>query len=164
MSVHGEIWHNDPLTLQEVPTNPAALVSHLAAAPPLERVWILRMLGRLEEAALEGEELLTAATNRFRPLLVLAQVYQRQYRWHETARLQEEALQLSHTPGREALVRDQIGRRLFDDGRYTDAAAELEWARDLYRSAGRPQHIVLNCEQALNRAGELARKNAGREV
>jgi tetratricopeptide (TPR) repeat protein len=155
-----DLWHTDPLTLQDVPTDTQALAAGLDASPPLERVWRLRMLGRLEEAALEGEELLTTASKRFRPLLVLAQVYQRQYRWHEAARLHEEALQLSRTPGREALVREQIGRRLFDEARYTDAAAELEWARDLYRSAGRQQLIIDNCEQALNRAREMAGKFA----
>jgi tetratricopeptide (TPR) repeat protein len=150
------LWRTDPLTLQDVPTDPQALAAGLDASPPLDRIWKLRLLDRLEEAALEGEELLTTVSKRFRPLLVLAQVYQRQYRRHEAAGLHEEALRLSRTPGREALVREQIGRRLFDEARYMDAAAELEWARDLYRSAGRPQHIIDNCEQALKRAREMA--------
>ncbi|MBT2566246.1 hypothetical protein J7I84_06990 [Arthrobacter sp. ISL-85] len=34
---------------------------------------------------------------------------------------------------REANVRYQIGRRLFDEARYRDAAAEFQWAADLYR-------------------------------
>lgn len=49
----------------------------------------------------------------------------------------EEALRLAHTPPREALVRHQIGRRLFDEARYRESAAEFEWASDLYRASGR---------------------------
>ena len=149
-----QAWRIDSVTLREVIDDPQVFRERLSAAPPLERVWILRMLGRLEEAAREGEAILAAASNRFRPLLVLAQVYQWQYRWHDAARLQEQALQSARTLGREALVREQIGRRLFDEGRYRAAAAELEWARDLYRTAGRPEPQIQACELALARARE----------
>lgn len=70
-------------------------------------------------------------------MLLLAQAYQRQYQWHEAARLQEDALRLARSAALEALVRHQIGRRLFDEARYRDAATEFEWAHDLYRTAGR---------------------------
>ena len=113
------------------------------------------MLGRLNEAAREGEEILALASDRFRPLLVLAEVRQWQYRWHEAARLQEEALCSARTLSREAMVREQIGRRLFDEGRYRAAAAELEWARDLHRTNGASDARILICEQALTRAREL---------
>ena len=149
-----EAWRIDPVSLREVAGDPQVFRERLRVAPPLERVWILRMLGRLEEAAREGEAILDAASNRFRPLLVLAQVYQWQYRWHDAARLQEEALQSARTLAREALVREQIGRRFFDEGRYREAAAELEWARDLYRTAGRPEPQIQACEFALARARE----------
>lgn len=76
----------------------------------------------------EGLELLAGAGDRLRPLLVLAQAYQRQDSWLEAARLQEEALRLARTRPREAMVRRQIGLRLLGEGRYGEAAAELEWA------------------------------------
>ena len=115
MAAAGEIWRLDPLTLQEVVLDPRALQDRLEGCPAPERIWILQVLGRLEEAACEGEALLTAAANRFHPLLALARVYQRQYRWHEAARLHEEALRLARTRAREATVRHEIGRRLFDE-------------------------------------------------
>lgn len=154
MTPGAEVWRFDPVSLRDVAVDSQALTDRLPGAPALERVWILRMLCRLEEAAREGEELLASASNRFRPLLVLAEVYQWQYRWHDAALLHEEALRRAQTPSREATVREQIGRRLFDEGRYWSAAAEFEWARDLYRSGGAVEARVRMCEQALLRARE----------
>jgi tetratricopeptide (TPR) repeat protein len=147
-------WRTDPASLREVIDDPQMFIDQLPAAPPLERVWILGMVGRLEEAALEGEAILAASSNRFRPLLMLAQVYQRQYRWPDAAKLQEEALQSARTLAREALVREQIGGRLFAEGHYRAAAAELEWAMDLYRSVGRSESQTKACALALGRAHE----------
>lgn len=59
------------------------------------------------------------------------------YRWHDAAQLQEQALRLAHTAIMEAQVRHQIGRCLSDEGLYRDAAAEFDWAADLFQSAGR---------------------------
>ena len=132
--------------------------ARLADCSDLERVWILSVLDRTKEAIIEGCWLLEKSKDRFRPLLVLAQAYQRQYCWHEAARLQEEALYLARTRTREALVRHQIGRRLFDEARYRDAAAEFEWARDLYRATGHRDQLIKDCQQALDRARELSRQ------
>ena len=46
------------------------------------------------------------------------------------AGLQEQALRLVST---------RLGRRLFDEARYRDAAAEFQWAADLYRVSGQHQ-------------------------
>lgn len=43
-------------------------------------MWILSLLGRDQEALTEGHRLLAEARDRHKPLLVLAQAYQRQYR------------------------------------------------------------------------------------
>lgn len=154
-----DVWWTDPVTLRDVVLDQEAMEARLATCPALERVWILCLLNRAQEAIREGQELLDAASDRLRPLLVLAQAYQRQYSWHDAARLQEEALRLARTRAREALVRHQIGRRLFDEARYREAAAEFEWARDLYRSTGQREHLVQACQQALTRARELSRTN-----
>lgn len=121
----------------------------------LERIWILSVLGREWEAVAEGRLLLAHSRDRFRPLLVLAHAYQRQYRWHKAAKLHEEALRLAGSATREALVRHQIGRRLFDEARYADAAAEFEWAYDLYRTAGRAR-LAEASRQAMIRARQVA--------
>ncbi|WP_371131035.1 hypothetical protein [Arthrobacter sp. SDTb3-6] len=154
MAENSQAWRTDPASLREVIDDPQIFENRLPTAPPLERVWILGMLGRLKEAAREGEAILATASNRFHPLLILAQVYLRQYRWHDAAMLQEEALQGARKLAREALVREQIGKRLFDEGRYQAAAAELEWAMDLYRTTGRSESQTTACALALARARE----------
>jgi hypothetical protein len=150
----GEIWHTDPSTLRDVVVDRAAMKARLGEYPSLERVWALALLDRGEQAVAEGKALLAGSADRFRPLLVLAHAYQRQYRWHEAALLQEEALRLAHSPAMEALVRYELGRRFFDEALYRDAAAELEWAYDLYRTAGR-ERLARVCRQALQRAREV---------
>ncbi|MDQ0853328.1 tetratricopeptide (TPR) repeat protein [Arthrobacter sp. V4I6] len=155
MKPPGDIWRTDPATLRDVVLDRAVMEDRLTQCPALERVWILCLLDRPQEAITEGLDLLAGASDRFRPLLVLAQAYQRQYSWHEATRLHEEALRLARTPAREALVRRQIGGRLFDEARYREAAAEFEWARDLYRSTGQREHLAQACQQALNRARQL---------
>lgn len=152
------IWETDPATLRDVVLDREAMETRLLGCPALERVWVLALLDRTPEAIHEGVRLLDAASDRLRPLLALAQAYQRQYSWHEAARLHEEALCLARTRAREALVRHHIGRRLFDEARYRDAAAEFEWARDLYRATGHRDQLVQSCQQALDRARELSRQ------
>jgi tetratricopeptide (TPR) repeat protein len=131
-----EIWQTDPRTLRDVVLDRAAMKARLGVYPSVERVWALTLLGRSDQAVTEGHQLLNGSKEKFRPLLVLAHAYWYQYQWHEAALLQEEALRLARTPAREALVRYEIGRRFFDEGRYRDAAAEFDWASDLYRTAG----------------------------
>jgi hypothetical protein len=70
-------------------------------------------------------------------------------------------------PGRlsdEATVGYRIGRRLLEEARYSDAAAEFEWARNQDR-AGRPLHLKESAEQRclgpLPRAAEGRVRNRG---
>jgi hypothetical protein len=149
-----EIWRTDPVTLRDVVVDRQAMISRLGEYPSLERVWALSLLGRDGQAVAEGRVLLSGSADRFRPLLVLAHACWRSHRWHESALLQEEALRLASSPAREALVRYEIGVRFFDEALYRDAAAELEWAYDLYRTAGR-ERIARLCLRALERAREL---------
>lgn len=144
------IWQTDPRTLREVVVDRAAMKARLGEYPSVERVWALSLLGRSGQAVAEGQQLLAGSKDRFRPLLVLAHAHQYQYRWHEAALLQEEALRLARSPATEALVRYEIGRRFFDEGRYRDAAAELDWAHDLYRTAGH-ERLARVCREALER-------------
>jgi hypothetical protein len=87
-----ELWRTDPRTLRDVVFDREAVEMRLAGCPPLERVWLLALLDRDEEALDDGLRLLAEFRDRLKPLLVLALVYQRSYRWHEAARPQEEAL------------------------------------------------------------------------
>jgi hypothetical protein len=111
----------------------------------LERVRYLALLDREDEALQEGFRLLPVLPDRAGLLLVLAQVYQRQYRWYQAGQLQEEALQLASTRVEEAHFRHHIGRRLFDEARYRDVGAEFQWAADLYRVSG--HHELAECSK-----------------
>lgn len=155
MSKDGEIWRTDPVTLRDVLLDRAEMESRIEGCSELEKVWALLLLEREQEAIAAGRLLLASADDRFRPLLVLAQAYQRQYRWRKATKLHEEALRLAGTPTREAHVRHQIGRRLFDEGRYREAAAEFEWAFGLYGAAGRDRLAEVS-RQAMARAREIA--------
>lgn len=149
-----KIWVMDPATLRDVVLDRDAMEARLGDCTALERVWILSLLGREEESLTEGLALLAASRDRLRPLIVLAQTHQRRYQWHQAARLHEEALRLARKPATEALVRHQIGRRLFDEARYRDAAAEFEWAHDLYGTAGRDRPAQLS-RSCMNRARQV---------
>lgn len=145
-----EIWQTDPRTLRDVVVDRAAMKARLGVYPSVERVWALSLLGRAEQAVAEGQLLLAGSRERFRPLVVLAHACWYQCHWQEAALLQEEALRLARFPAREALVRFEIGRRFFDEGRYRDAAAEFDWASDLYRAAGH-ERLARVCQQARER-------------
>lgn len=154
-----DIWCIDASTLREVVLDRNAMLLRLEEAPPLERVWMLAMLGRLEEASREGEDILEHAKNKYRPLLLLAYVRMRQFDWAHAACLQEGALQRTRGPVREAEVRHQIGRRLFEEGRLQDAAKEFQWAYDLLRVNGRPKDVVDMSRLAMERSYTLSRRN-----
>lgn len=148
-------WRTDPATLRDVVLDAKALETALASScPPLERVRFMALLNHENEALQEGFRLLPDFPHRGELLLVLAQVFQRQYRWHEAAQLQEEALQLAATRAEEANVRHHIGRRLFDEGRYRDAAAEFQWASDLYRVSGQHQ-LAEQSSRAMKRSHQV---------
>ncbi|MBO0841420.1 MAG: hypothetical protein J2O49_11435 [Sciscionella sp.] len=51
-------WHVDPLTLREVVDDRAELERRLVDAAPADRVWLLRVLGRLDDALTLGQRLL----------------------------------------------------------------------------------------------------------
>lgn len=140
------MWHTDPATLLDIVLDRSAMEARLGDCTALERVWVLSLLGRGDEAIAEGQALLATSEDPFRALLVLAHAYQRTYRWRDAARHHEQALRLAQTSTREALARHQIGRRLFDEGLYRDAAAEFEWAQDLYRCAGRTRQAQASGE------------------
>lgn len=148
------IWFVDPATLQDVVVDRDALEARLKDCSDLDRVWVLSLLGRGGEAVSEARELLAAANDPFRPLLVLGYAYQRLYRWRDAALAQERALRAAGTKLREAQARHQIGRRLFDEGLYLAAAAEFDWAGDLFKAAGRSR-AALTAHHARDRARKV---------
>ena len=152
-------WLTDPATFRDVVLDRKGLENALAnGVSPLERVRYLALLNRESEALQEGFRLLEDFPRRGELLLILAQVLQRQYRWHDAAQLQEQALRLVSTRLEEACVRHHIGRRLFDEARYRDAAAEFQWAADLYRVSGQHQ-LAEQSKRAMKRSRQVHAKD-----
>ena len=149
-------WHIDPETLRDHSDDPEALAVEVETADRADRVWMLRRLGLLDEARTEGIALLGMANDRFRPLLLLADVY----RWLDcydiAAQLQREALTLSAGTRREAVARQHIGKRLFDEGRYSEAASEFELALSLRKEAEASADLIESSRLARSRAVELS--------
>lgn len=158
-----ELWRVDPSTLREVVIDRPAMLARVVEAPPTEQVWMLTVLGQLDEASRAGETILREAQNRYRPLLLLAYVRIHQFDWTGAAALHEEALQLARTPIREAGVRDQIGRRLFEQALYRDAANEFQWAADLRGVYGGSEAAVSRSLLARDRARALSVRGWGSE-
>ncbi|MDQ0078700.1 hypothetical protein [Arthrobacter oryzae] len=72
----------DPATLRDVVLDRNAVERALSnGCPPLDHVRFLALLNRETDALQEGFRLLADTPDRMEPLLVLAQVFQRQYRW-----------------------------------------------------------------------------------
>lgn len=141
------LWRTDPTTFRDVVINRRAVEAALAGdCPPVERVRYLALLGRDAEAMDEGMKLMPGTPDRRELLLILAQINQRQYRWHDAAVLHEKALRTVRSPEEEAYVRHHIGRRLFDEARFRAAADEFQWAADLYRVAELPELAEENRE------------------
>lgn len=152
-----EAWSAGPATLHGRLPDPEAIKNTLAGdVALLDRVRYLALLAPGGEALRDGLRLLEDSPGRAELLLLLAQVFHRQHHWHEAAVLQEEALQLATTRPEEATIRHQIGHRLFNEARYRDAAAEYQWASDLYRISGshefaeRSRHAMERCRTMLH--------------
>lgn len=149
------LWLTDPATLRDYLPDTTAARESLANCPAPERLWVMALLGQEEQALVEGAAMLDGSTDRLEILLVLAKILQRQYRWQDAARLQEQALRLAGARAREATVRHHLGLRLFDEALYRDAAAEFQWASDLFRVTGNTEPAA-ESRKAMQRALHLA--------
>src|SRR5918997_5421138 len=131
------MWHFDPVTLREAVDDRAAALHQLSRAEGGDRVWLLRLLGRLDEARQLGEQLLEVAADPYRPLLLLADVLCAQQDFDRARSLQEQALLLCQgDQRREATARQHAGKRLFDQGSYTAAAEAFATALTFRREDG----------------------------
>jgi len=145
-------WHIDPGTLREVVDDRKALEQELATAAPLEQVWMLRILGRLPEAEQLAREQLALASDRWRPLLLLADVRRWQDALDDAASLQDEAVALADSPSRRATTSQHIGKRLMDAGLPEAAARQFELALEIRQEDGASTELIESSRTALRRA------------
>lgn len=145
-------WHLDPVTLREVVDDHAALEHELDVAAPVDRIWLLRVLGRSRDAVAEGRRLLPIAEDPWRPLLLVAHAHHWLREWTEAAQLQDQALQRAIGTAREATTRQHIGKRLLDEGRGPEAVVQLVLALQLRETAGADPALVTSSRDAVHRA------------
>jgi hypothetical protein len=148
------LWRTDPLTLRDTIMDEPAARARLSVCPLPEKLWLLALLGHEDQALDDGFSGLPGSPHRVEILLVLARIMLGKYRWRDAAQLQEQAFRLVSTRDQEALVRHNIGLRLFNEALYRDAAAEFEWASDLYRASGHDDPADAS-HHAMQRAREL---------
>lgn len=127
MTIPADAWHIDPVTLRDVADDRPALEAALIDAAPPDRVFLLRILGRVDQAIAEGEKLLAGACD-WRTLLLVAHAYEWNGEFARAAALQRRALALADTPSRLATTQQHIGKRLFDEGLYGKALLKFEEA------------------------------------
>ncbi|MEP6562931.1 MAG: hypothetical protein ABJD68_17865, partial [Nakamurella sp.] len=96
-------WHIDPISLREVLDDLPVAESAMATADATERIWLLILLHRIDQASAEGEAMMTATADPFRSSMLLAQAYQRAGRFDDARRLQSAILLTTTGTGREAV-------------------------------------------------------------
>ncbi len=145
-------WHLDPVTLREVVDDRATLKRELEAAAPVERIWLLRVLGRPRDAVVEGRRLLPDEQDSWRLSLLLAHAHHWLGEWPEAARLHDLVLQVVVDTTREPTTRQHIGKRLLDEGRADEALVQLEHALRLRELAGADPELIASSQAAVTRA------------
>jgi tetratricopeptide (TPR) repeat protein len=138
---------------REIVDEPAALarLAELAGREDLaargERVVLLRMLGRLEEAARQGRAAYEAARLEGTPrqqvaaLIRLAHVLQYQRDWAAADQAFDEAMEQAQAVGEPLLIafaHQHAGRNHVDQGRYAEALAAFRAALALREAHGAP--------------------------
>ncbi|MGI8664573.1 MAG: molybdenum cofactor guanylyltransferase [Jatrophihabitans sp.] len=146
-------WRIDPLTLAPVLTDRRVAEDALALAAPTDRLFLLPLLGRHEQALTEAGRLLEDPEVRadpWRVLLLSAELY----RWRQDGaaveRLQALAWKHARSRSRQASTLQQVGLQCFHTGLDDRAAACFELALTMRRGFGDPQ-LIENTELALRR-------------
>lgn len=149
-------WHIDPITLRDVIDDRAAFEEALVGADVVDRIWLLRILGSLDEAVEAGKQALhDAPDQRFRVLMLLAHAHQWRGELDQAKRLQDQASTLANTDHRRATVYQHVGKRLFDEGQYEKAASEFARALALRERDGASPDLCESSRMALDRTRDL---------
>ncbi|WP_166356339.1 tetratricopeptide repeat protein [Phytoactinopolyspora limicola] len=163
------MYRIDDETLREVLTDPAAAAERVAelAQPPLddqpgpvgERISLLRMLGRLDEAEALGRHALSLAAKGSRRAVAaslrLAHVLQWQGRFDEADDRFTRALADATRLGDDTLLafaHQHYGKSLFDQGRAAAAAEQFGAALRLREAVDAPADQLASSRQAIDAA------------
>lgn len=155
-------WEIDLSTLRPVATDSAALQAELGSARGEDRVFLLRLLGRLDEAFAEGDALLADPATKSDPWLALLTHADTCWLLGEFAAAEDLQLQAWHHArgrDRQASTLQHIGYRLANFGDLDAAAPYFELALTMRRGFADPE-AVAESEQACTRLRELVHYDA----
>ncbi len=155
-------WRTSAVLLQETIDVTDSFNEHLMLLENLG--FVLRVLGRLEEAEQKLKDALNMSLEHPNPLkpvqnmMRLAHVYQWQKNFKEASRLFSEVKKLLKSPGvsdgLKASYHQHYGKLLFDQQNYTEAEAEFAKSLEIREMTKAPQDQISSTRFAL----DLARK------
>lgn len=150
-------WVVNPVTLMDEVVDRAVLDRQLASAAPVDRLVLLRVLGRLEEALSEAHDYAPScpAHEEWRLLLATADVRLSRHEFRSAQILQDQAWLRAQDDATRAEILYSVGRRWFGYGDLFTAASFFECARSLAVRAGGPM-THRRAVQALDRVRMLA--------
>lgn len=147
-------WSFDADSLQEVVTDRAAVQAALDTADPPERLRLLRLLGRHDQAIAEGARLLEDPVVRQDPwqaLLLIADLHRDRMELEQAERVQTLAWRHARSRSRQATTLQHIGQRWWVYNDRDVAASCFQLALTMRRGFAEPelvQHSRIALEQA----------------
>lgn len=129
-------WTTDPALLRPVLTDRRLVERALAEAGPLDRLFLLPLLGRTDAALAEAARLADDPAVRqdpWRLLLLTADLHLWRHELDRAERLQTAAWKYARSRSRQASTLHEIGRRWFGYGDHDQAAACFELALTMRR-------------------------------
>lgn len=144
-------WAIDPDTLNPTVLDRARVEAALAGAGPADRLLLLGVLGRLDEALTEAGRLLAdpdVAADPWQVLLLTGELYRWRHELDRAERCQTRAWRHALGRNRQASTLEHVGRRWLHGGDLHRAALHFELALTLRRGFADPASIA-SSEQAL---------------
>ena len=145
----GAGWVLDEDTLNPVVLDREAVLRALRAADPVERLFYLGLLDRVDDGLAEADRLLAARPDDpWRPLLLTGELHRLRGDFEECEYYQAQAWKYARSRDRQASTLHHAGKRWFDRGDGCAAAAHFELALTMRRRFADPA-TVRSSERAL---------------
>jgi molybdopterin-guanine dinucleotide biosynthesis protein A len=141
-------WRLDPELMRPVLTDRQRVEAALLAAGPADRLILLPLLGRVDQALAEAEELLPTRSDPWQLLLLTADLHRWRHELDRAAELQAAAWHCALSRERQASTLHQIGQLRYQAGELDRAAGCFELALTMRRGFATAE-TVAETEQAL---------------